>query len=679
MKAILVTGILFFTAIFCRAQEIPAASEQQFENLADAEQAETEDDSFLQLLDHFRKKPLNINTADEAELRELRILTDLQIAQLIAYRKLFGHFISLYELQAIPSWDIASIRKLLPFITIGAAFATVDELRKWFKGGDHVLLFRVSQVLERSKGFDPDTSGTRYLGSPQRLFFRYRYSYKNLLQYGLTADKDAGEQLFKGAQQSGFDFYSFHLFARKMGIIQNFAIGDFTVNMGQGLIQWQSLAFKKSSEVMGVKRQSAVLRPYNSAGEFYFHRGIGVTIKKRKWESTLFASLRKLSANFVSDSITKEDFISSFQNSGYHRTTYENADRNKLTQTAFGGNLIYHSKRWHTGINAVYYQFSLPVHKRNEPYNLYAISGSNWSNLSIDYSYTYKNVHFFGEAAVDKNFSKAVVNGLLISADSRVDISFVHRMLDASYQAVYGNAFTENTYPTNESGFYIGMVVRPLPVLRLDVYADLFKFPWLKYRVDAPSRGADFLAQLTYTPAKQIELYTRFRYESREGNQSDDASATNFLVKRPKQNFRIQAAYKLNRELGLRCRGEVVWYDKKGINKANGFLLYTDILYKPMLRPLSAAVRLQYFETDDYNSRIYAYENDVLYSYTIPALFGKGLRYYCTFTYDLSKKITIWGRWAQTLYRGQDTIGSGLDEIADNKKTEVKLQIRCIL
>src|SRR6185503_7473909 len=101
----------------------------------------------------------------------------------------------------------------------------------------------------------------------------YRYSYKNLLQYGLVGDKDAGEQFLKGAQHSGFDFYSFHLFARNVGVIQSLAIGDFTVNMGQGLIHWQGLAFKKSAATMSIKRQSAVLRPYNSAGEFYFHRG----------------------------------------------------------------------------------------------------------------------------------------------------------------------------------------------------------------------------------------------------------------------------------------------------------------------------------------------------------------------------------------------------------------------
>src|SRR6187549_883608 len=101
-------------------------------------------------------------------------------------------------------------------------------------------------------------------------------------------------------------------------MIQALAIGDFSVSMGQGLIQWQGLAFKKSADITGVKRQSATLRPYTSAGEFYFHRGAGITIKKGKIESTAFASIRKLSANFVADTSSSEEFISSFLTSGYH-------------------------------------------------------------------------------------------------------------------------------------------------------------------------------------------------------------------------------------------------------------------------------------------------------------------------------------------------------------------------
>ena len=670
----------YYSLFTLHGQESPVSTlEQQIENLTDVDQAETEDDSYQQQWERFRKNPLNLNTADETDLRELKILSGLQIANFILYRKLFGKLISVYELQAVPSWDIHIIKKLLPFITTAESVNISEVFNIRFKDGSHGLLFRYSRVLEESKGFVDTTTSTKYLGSPPKLFFRYRYQYKNLLQFGITGDKDAGEQFFKGAQKLGFDFYSFHLFTRKIGMIQSLAIGDFTVNMGQGLIQWQSLAFRKSVDVMGIKRQSPVLRPYNSAGEFNFHRGAGLTIQKSNVQGTAFVSYRKLSANFVADTVSHEEYITSFLNSGYHRTESEVADRHKLGQLAFGGNLKYKKDSWHAGVNAIVFNFSTPVQKRREPYNLYAIGGNDWSNYSIDYSYTRRNLHFFGEAAVDKNFSKAFLNGLLISVDPRVDISFLHRKIDPQYQSINGNAFTENTYPTNENGFYSGISIRPVSAWRLDAYIDVYKFPWLKYLVDAPSNGTDFVTQLIYAPNKELEVYTRYRSETKHVNQPDNSSPTNHIVQLPRQNWRTQISFKINSSIAVRSRTELLWYDKNGENPEKGFLTLFDFIYKPMLRNYSGNIRLQYFETDEYNSRIYAYENDVLFYYSIPASFNTGYRYYLNFNYNLNYNISFWLKWSQTIYNDVEAIGSGPDEIPGSVKSEIRLMMRIVL
>ena len=665
---------LFACSSFCHAQTTTSETEQQLENLTDADQTETEDDSYLQQMQHYLKNPININSATADELRDLKIISDLQIDNLIAYRRLFGNLISVYELQAVPSWDLGTIKKILPLITVNNTVLLKDEFGKRFRDGEHSFLVRVSQVLEKSTGFDKSTSGTKYLGSQQKVFFRYRYTYKNLLQYGIVGDKDAGEQFFKGAQNKGFDFYSFHLFARNVGKFKAIALGDFTVNLGQGLTQWQSLAFRKSVDIVNVKRQSTVLRPYNSAGEFNFHRGAGATWQSGRIEATVFASIRKLNANFVADTVNNEDYISSFLNSGYNRTSSEVNDKNNINQFAFGGNIKYKSRKWHIGINGIHHKFSLPVQKRNEPYNLYAISGKSWSNFSVDYSYTHRNLHFFGEAASTGDFKTGFVNGLLISVDPSIDISIVHRHISEQYQSINGNAFTENTYPTNERGLFTGISIRPANEWRFDAYIDIFKFPWLKYLVDAPSSGTDFFSQLTYMPNKQVEIYTRFRNETKQANQQDNNSVTNYLVKIPRQNWRTQIRYKIDQSFTLRNRIDILWYNKDAGSSEKGFLSYFDILYKPLLRPLSANLRLQYFETDGYNSRLYAFENDVLYYFAIPVFFDRGWRYYLNLNYDVNKKLSVWIKWGQTIYDNKKTIGSGLDEIKGDKKSEIKFQ-----
>ena len=673
-------------AVAQEKEKISSTTEQQLENLAEANDAEPEDDADLQQLDHFKKHPLNINTAGEEELSALTMLTGLQIQQFLAYRKLLGKLINQYELQSVPSWDIATIKKLLPFIEISDDKNLVEKLKARWRGGDGKLLARYARVLEKSKGYDkPAVPGANYYtGSRDKLFLRYSYNYKNLLQWGLLADKDAGEQFFKGSQKQGFDFYSFHFFARKLGLIKALAIGDFTVNFAQGLIQWQSLAFKKSAGVMNVKRQSATLRPYNSAGEYNFQRGIGITLQKAEWETTLFVSLRKISANTIPDSVSDDGIVSSFLASGYHRTPSENEDRNSLQQQAAGGNIKYQGSNWHAGFSAVHYHFSKPVQESGNPYNLFAVQGLSVTNTSIDYSYTWRNIHFFGEAATDSKFNKAFLNGAIISVDAKADASFVHRKIDKGYQSVNANAFTENTFPVNENGFYAGISVRPVTMLRLDAYADIFRFPWLKYRVDAPSTGKDFFIQLSYTPNKLVEMYARYKNETKMINRPGDSLATTIIDAVPKKNLRLQASIIINKKLTVKNRVEVLWYNSGGPDAGQGFLGYLEAYYKPAHINWSGNLCLQYFETSGYNERMYTYESDLPYNFSIPFYYNKGIRYYFNINCDAAKffngkkkahAVDIGVKWAQTIYTGKPVIGSGLDEVSGNMHSEIKLQL----
>ena len=654
--------------------------EQQLENITENnEDVETEDDSYLQQMIQFLKNPINVNTADAGELTRLRVLTPIQIQSFLLYRNLVGKLIDVYELQAVPGWDINVIQKIRPYISVSQQVSVAGTFKSRLRNGESSILIRVSQVPERSKGYllDPATTTSNfYPGSPQKLLFRYKYVYKNLLQYGILGEKDAGEQFFKGKQRQGFDFYSAHLFARKIGIIKSLALGDFTVNLGQGLTQWQSLAFKKSADVVNIKREADVLRPYNSAGEINFHRGLGITLAKDKWQLTLFGSYKNIDANFVPADTTQsqDEYVSSLQTSGYHRTKSETDDKGIQRQIAFGGNFSYQYKNLHVGVNGIKYKFKLPLVKTADPYNKYALTGSSFGNYSFDYSYTYRNLHIFGEAAFTSGFDKAFVNGLILSASSKVDLSLLYRNISKSYQSLYTSAFTESTYPTNEKGMYAGVSIRPNTAWRIDAYADFYKFPWLRYRVDAPSTGADYLVQVNYKPNKQLEIYTRYHSESKAINVNPLPITLAPVLQQPKKNWRTQVSYKISSTITLRNRTELVWFDTNGTLPEQGFLTYFDFIYKPMLKPYSGNVRLQYFETEGYNSRLYAYENDVLYSFSIPVFYDKGYRYYLNINYDVGKKFSIWIKWAQTIYLDKTLIGSGLDEIKGTTKSEIKLQ-----
>jgi hypothetical protein len=96
----------------------------------------------------------------------------------------------------------------------------------------------------------------------------------------------------------------------------------------------------------------------------------------------------------------------------------------------------------------------------------------------------------------------------------------------------------------------------------------------------------------------------------------------------------------------------------------------------PMKFPINFSIRAAWFHTDSYNSRIYAYENDLLYTYSVPAFYGDGFRTYLNLKYKMSENIEIWFKMAESLHFGSEKLGTGHNEIKGNQRTEVKFQLR---
>jgi len=287
------------------------------------------------------------------------------------------------------------------------------------------------------------------------------------------------------------------------------------------------------------------------------------------------------------------------------------------------------------------------------------VAGNDWYNGSIDYAYTGKNFHVFGEIAIDRKKHTAYLNGIVMSVDRRADIALLHRSIEKEYQSINGNAFTENTLPSNENGLYAGISFRPSGRWLLNGWVDVYQFPWLKFGVDYPSQGSSYLTQISYMPDKKAELHIIYRKRREE------------IVK---QSLRLHLTFSISELFTIRNRYELTWVEPANSKREEGFLSYVDLICKPMLKPFSVILRWLHFETDSYASRIYAYENDVLYSYAVPAYSGRGDHYGILLTCKISKWLNGWLHLQQTIYQDQSSIGTGLAQIAGSKKTELELQ-----
>jgi hypothetical protein len=666
--------------------------QRKIETIAEILEEGDENLDFNTLLDellNFAENPININTARADQLAQLPMLNDMAVANLMGHIKANGKLLNVYELQSVNGFTLDVIRQLEPFVKVSDDVDALSfSFKEMFKDGKHELVLRYQQVLEPQAGYAPIedsllalSPNSRYLGSQQKYYARYRFQFSNKVSWGLTMEKDAGEEFFKGSMKQGFDFYSGHIFVRNLGVVKAAGIGDFQAQFGQGLVFWSGLAFGKSSDGVSVKRSAMGLRPYTSVDENRFLRGAGTTLQFGNFEVTAFGSYKLMDANISTETDTlneEEETVSSVFSSGFHRTPGELEDRQSISEAIYGGNVSYKGRRLSIGITAVGYQYSAQLKRGDDLSNFYEFSGKQNSNYGLDYGYIWRNLHFYGEFALSQNLGFATTNGVLMTIDPRVTVTAMVRYFQPKYQALYANPVAESSRSNNETGYYLGFNVSPLKNWYLTGYFDIFKFPWLRYQVNGPSYGYEVIGQLSYRPTKTFEVYFRYRQKTKQLNESADYSEEPIRgLENERRNFyRLNLSWNLNKAFTLKSRVEYVRYKRGDQDVEQGFMLYQDFTYNPLSFPFSFSARLAYFDTETYNARIYVYESDVLYAYSFPAYYYRGMKAYLTIRYDIHKNIDLWVRVANLFYSNQDHVGSGLEETAGKHRTEIKVQLR---
>lgn len=625
----------------------------------------------IDVLSRYQKHPVNLNKATAEELKAFVFLSPLQISNFFNHIKENGNLVDVLELQSIEGFDENTVRLLIPFVTvkIGTEYEKLN-ITRLVNFADNDIVMRFAQTLQQQKGFT-DLPGNRYLGSAERFQTRCRFHYETIISAALTLDKDAGEKFFG----KPFDFYSGNIALSKLGRIKKLLIGDYTLQFGQGITLWSGFAFGKGPDVTSVAKKDLGLRPYSSANEYSFLRGTAATVKIFKnVDITPFISSRNLDA---SQDLDNEGNLvqSTINQTGLHRTPAEIKNKNSLNQRVYGAVLQYGTNDLAIGGIAYHSLYSHNFITQKAVYDQFSFTGNSLSNLGIYYNYTYKNAYFFGEAGKAINSGLAHVNGVLISLSPTVSAAITYRNYAKDYHSFFNQGLAESSDATNEKGLYTGLNIIPNKRWTFAAYADYFRFPWLKFRVDAPSKGYEILAQAIHTPTKTFKILARFKTENKQQN-TDLAVPINFLDDVKKENYRLEVSWQLNKKWGFQNRAEVSQYKKGDASREFGYLIYQDVDYSPMFSKIAGNLRIAYFNTPSYNSRIYAYEDDVLYSFAFGMYSGRGFRTYLNLKYKLIKKVNIWARYAMFYYPDVQTVGTYLDEIEGDKKSEIKLQLR---
>jgi hypothetical protein len=666
------------------AQDAVSTSEQIIADIFEQYAAETDDaidyETFFDELLNFVQNPIELNNTTREELERLPFLSDNQVENILSYVYRLGQLQTIYELQLIEGLDMTDIRRMLPFVVAGETTKIQKKiyLQDLFRYGKNEIFIRLDKGLETKEGYrflpeeeqnTTDVNSKNYLGNAIYHSAKYRFRYKDRVYIGITAEKDAGEQ-FWGKMHKGYDFYSAHAQLNDFGRFKTIVAGDFRANFGQGLVLRPEFGMGKSSYVLNVVPRNSGLKKYSSTDEYNFFRGGGATVRFGKVDLTAFYSNKMIGGD------SADGTFSSIYKTGLHRTASEINKKQAVNQQVIGGNATYTHSKIQIGFTAVRTMLDFSLEPKQSVYNYFYFSGKNQTTAGLHYRMRWHKLNIFGETAITDNGSVATLNGCSFSPVPKVNLVALHRYFSPEYDTFYATAFSESSRINNETGFYLGAEIRPIRRWKVAAYADSYRFPWPKFGVDAPTTGTDYLMQVDFAAQRNVNMYWRFKYEAKQTNLSSSNATMPQIVPFEKTSLRYNLTYYFG-NFSFKNVFEGNLYRKADAAWKYGIIASQDISYKFAKIPLKIDLRFQLFDAVDYENRFYSYEKDILYAFTIPMYYGLGSRYYLNVKYELTNKLALWFKIAQTVYADErESLSSGNEAISGNRKTDVRMMLK---
>ena len=646
----------------------------------EGEEDTTDVESLYEDFIYLHANPININQADSTELQRLGFLTDKQIEGILHYIHRYDALHGVGELMLIPELDYSTRQLLSYFVVFGDKKKedARDTWRRMLTQGRSELSSRLDVPLYQRAGYAPRTqsqlneSPSRYyMGNALYHNLRYNYRYGTRLSWGISTEKDAGEPIFTRDAPLP-DYLSGYLQLGDMGILQNLVVGNYRLRFGQGLILNSDFVLGKNMLLQGLGKPSAAIKPHRGTGESDYYTGAAATLAWRAWQLTAFASYRKV------DATLDGACISTLKTDGYHRTLLERERHDNTRANLFGAHLGYAAHGLHLGLTAMYQAFNRQFALPKQEYKRYAPQGHDFFNASIDYAWHHHRLSIVGETAIDQKGSVATLNTLRLKAADRLHLTLLQRYYARDFWALEGKSFGGSSDIRNEQGLYLGVEWQPHRRLLLTAYADGHHFPYLRYRVSAPSYGTDGMVSARYAPSNSHSLQVRYRFRLKQRDVSNGYQLPHEgLLNEWTHRLRLQWSGTLTPV--LTCQALLEGCLVQAESSSVGAMMGIQGSYSPTFgaHALRFSAGVTAFRAD-YATRLYAYEQGLLYGYNYQSYYGTGLRGYLLVQYAHKRtpRLTGTAKLGATRYFDREAMGSGATLIDACHKEDIQLQVR---
>jgi hypothetical protein len=601
------------------------------EELSDDDSNPDAASSYIERLQELAENPVKLNSSGENELSRLFFLSDFQVKALADYAHSSGKIVTVFELANIPGFDRETVEMMIPFITLDTNFKTsVDSAH-----GKSTLLTNLY--------FKPGNIDTSYLGPPWKILTKYKFTAGGF-SAGFTVEKDPGEKFFSGNLPLP-DFLSANIAYSGNGLIRRIVIGDYSARFGQGSNINTSIRAGLSLTAPGYMSGSNEIRPYTSTDENNFFRGVAAEISIKDLGVSVFYSDKNSDATLGSSSGSSKNFIESFYTSGIHNTSSLLLKKDAVSEETYGLNLSYSFKNLRAGLTWSENRFSLPVHPvAGVPENVFGFDGDRNSLYTFYYNSFIRKILIYGEFSAAGNRKYALIQGMSLRPSDRLIIGFLFWHYDAGFTSFHGNGTASTSSSGNSHGILGNFTFEAARHLFISGGVDIRNFPWLKYRNSSPSEGSKQEIRVKFMPSEKmtIESSYSYRFSMADNNISTGVPEPEKMITRSLKGL---VKYSVSDKLMLITRME---YKIANPSESRGSGLVQDLNYNFRKIPLTIWLRSCVFYTGSWESRIYFYENDLLYSYSIPAYSEEGSRSYIMTKWEIGRFAEVRVRYAVT-------------------------------
>jgi len=390
----------------------------------------------------------------------------------------------------------------------------------------------------------------------------------------------------------------------------------------------------------------------------------------------LFASTNKIDARVLFAEDSTVIGVSNLVSGGIHLTESQLEARNSLTETIAGVRLTAGAEKVRGGVSASSTWFSMPfLPDITKPENLHAFTGDRLVNLAADIRAGTGSVLFFTEAGMDlagsasamggQNLrdSWAATAGLRVKPSARITFNILVRHFAPGYNAFHSGAFKAGSGSGNETGLAASLHLEAARHLFITAAADHYRIPAPRYRSSSSSIGSRIEIKGEYQPRDNISLRLTYTSSSREyDSAAETGTPASVTHTRQQLGFVFDISPAVTLRLTTRASASCI-----SPSQENGYLLSQDFCYSFRAVPLKLWFRYALCSTGGWDSRLYAWENDLLSSFSVPSMYGEMTRSFIMLSWKPTDRIEARVKYGFT--ESANSPDGGL-------KQEVKGQIR---